>query len=255
MSCSRCNNGSRRVVRIMTRSRHTPAEVDAEVVKGRVVDTVSQSLRTGLPLETPDDLSWVKAVRPLGPALFERLSSHSPLCVWHIEVEFKTWAAPHELVERWTHEKANTCETWRKRPLTAGGDTSGPYGCGEVEMAARLRAAGYEAYWISEWSGFPHVEHWRAFCVKRSELKERLPNVWAFDQRLRAAAAERGVSLGKAGGHPDIVAWEPGGSEYAFLEYKGPGDSIKPKQNDWAQVVLEMEAPRIAYVAVRGRFV
>ena len=91
--------------------------------------------------------------------------------------------------------------------------------------------------------------------MKRSELKERLSNVWAFDQRLRAAAGQRGVSLGRSGGHPDIVAWEPGGSEYVFLEYKGPGDSIKRKQNHWAQTLLDMTAPPITYVAVRGRFV
>jgi hypothetical protein len=202
----------------------------------------------------PAQLPWIKALRPCHTT-FEPLSSHSALRVWHVTVEFKAWTLPDEFADRWSDKKINSDETWQKRPLTVGDNGLSPYGCGEVELAARLRSAGYEAYWISEWSGFPHVEHWRELCVKRTELKERLPNVWAFDQRVRAVAAQRGFSHGKSGGHPDIVAWEPGRSEYVFLEYKGPGDSIKPKQNDWAQVLLEMEAPRIAYLAVRGRFV
>jgi hypothetical protein len=39
-----------------------------------------------------------------------------------------------------------------------------------------------------------------------------------------------------------------------YLEYKGPNDSIKPKQNRWAAAVVERESPRLAYLVVHGLF-
>jgi hypothetical protein len=207
-----------------------------------------------MPSGDHEQLPWLQALLPVRPASLEQLSNHSPLKVWHVDVEFKTWVVPDEIAQRWADSKTNNDETWRKRPLTVTDDSTCAYACGEVEIARRLRRAGFQAYWISEWSGFPHVEHWREFCVKRSELRKHLPQVWSFDQRVRAAAADLGVALGGSGGHPDVVAWEPGSSDYVFLEYKGPNDAIREKQNQWANVMVEMASPRLAYLAVRGHF-
>jgi hypothetical protein len=205
-------------------------------------------------IEEVANLPWIRALRPVGEPYRERLSSHSPLVVWHVNVAFEEWPIPNELASRWTNEEANASETWRKRPLAKGEDSGCIYSCGEVELAARLRTAGLEAFWISEWSGFPHVDCWSAYCVKRSELRERLSGVWAYDQKLRVASERAGVLLGKSGGHPDVVAWEPGSDDCVYLEYKGPNDTIKAKQNGWAQAVLEQENRRLPYVVVKGAF-
>lgn len=180
------------------------------------------------------------------------MSEHSKLEVWHVDVEFAEWVPPADLVSRWANEKVNANETWPKRPLAVGTDSSCTYSCGEVEIAARLRNAGMLAYWVSEWSGFPHVTAWQDYCVKRTELRERAPDVWDFDQELRADPRNEFHALGKQGGHPDVAAVTADG--HFYIEYKGPGDSIKPKQSGWATAVIEREQPRLVYLAVRGSF-
>jgi hypothetical protein len=110
------------------------------------------------------------------------------------------------------------------------------------------------AYWISEWSGFEHVPFWRSYCVKRSELRERLPRVLEFDQELRSSGGQS-LTLGVRGGHPDIVAWNADASgDPIYLEYKGPNDSINKKQNAWARALIERVRGRLAYAVVRGAF-
>lgn len=198
------------------------------------------------------ELPWVKALRPTGEPYIARLSDHSDLMVWHVDVEFRQWVIPEEQSERWLDSRTNAEETWRKRPLVLGEDSRCEYSCGEVELAARLRTAGYQAFWISEWSGFSHVRCWEPFCVKRSELAVRAPAVCARNERLRAEAAEIGIVLGRSGGHPDIAALREGSSRIVYMEYKGPRDSIKSKQNAWAEAIIACESPETAYVAVKG---
>jgi hypothetical protein len=190
----------------------------------------------------------VRALRPVRLPYYERLSKHSDLTVWHVDAEFQEAAIPAELLRRWSAPEIDAAETWRKRPLLVGEDSGCPYSCGEVEIAARLRAAGMAAYWISEWSGFPHVECWRPFCVKRCEFRNGLPELWERDMSLRAGPYAG--TLGRAGGHPDIVCLAD--SDALYVEYKGPGDSIKQKQNDWAAAAVTAADPRLAYIAVRG---
>lgn len=197
-------------------------------------------------------LPWVQAVRPIRDPYPARLSNHSPLVVWHVDVEFEEWPIPPELRQRWVEKKVNSDETWNKRPLVVGTDSGCPFSCGEVELAARLRAAGYHAFWISEWNGFPHVECWGSFCVKRSEMKQRAADLLSYDQRLRGRAVGTCVELESRGGHPDVAAWDRGSQQYVYLEYKGPDDEIKPKQNAWAQAVVTQETSYLPYIAVKG---
>ena len=220
-------------------------------------DAPADSGESGLPLsrELPvpetSPAPWIAVLRPLSPPFLERLSSHSDLVTWHADVEFLAFRETHAQQARWANDDRDAAETWHKRPLLVGADSGCEYSCGEVEIAARFRAAGYEAYWVSEWSGFPHVQAWRPFCVKRSELRERLPAVWEYDQSLRARCPELG--LGASGGHPDVVAWRPESREFVYAEYKGPGDSMKPKQNAWAQALMRRERARPCFIAVKGR--
>jgi hypothetical protein len=204
---------------------------------------------------TPEEVSALPAVRALRPTripYLEPLSGHSDLLVWHVDVEFYTWPIPPAFAARWSDKEFNVAETWQKRPLAAGADSGCIYSCGEVELTARLRSAGFAAYWISEWSGFSHVESWEPFCIKRSEFSLRAPQLWRYDQDLRDDARNANRGLGRFGGHPDVACVTPAGNVY--MEYKGPGDSIKPKQNSWAAAVIEREHPRFTYLAVRGAF-
>jgi hypothetical protein len=194
--------------------------------------------------------TWVDAIRPTRPPYLRRLSNHSDLVTWHAEVTFDSYAVTPEEAARWKVPDADARETWRKRPLVIGRDSGCVYSCGEVELAARFRTAGYEAFWITEWSGFPHWPAWQPFCVKRSELRARLPHVWEHDRALRERFPD--LALGKGGGHPDIVAWQPGSQDLFFAEYKGPGDSLKPKQNSWARALTELDG-RSRYVAAIGQ--
>jgi hypothetical protein len=140
-----------------------------------------------------------------------QLSDHSGLQVWHLDIELEEFAIPQELAARWSEREAHVAETWQKRPLVVGHDSGYPYSCGEVELAARLRTAGYEAYWISEWSGFKHVPAWEPFCIKRNEFKARAPQLWEYDQAVRDGA---GYDLGTSGGHPDIACVTANGNVY-----------------------------------------
>ena len=221
-----------------------PAETsDRTEQRGPVLNTSASAIA---------ELPWVRALRPTGEPYLARLSDHSDLMVWHVDVEFRLWQVPVELHQRWLTPAINANETWRKRPLVVGEDSGCEYSCGEVELAARLRNAGYQAYWISEWSGFPHVHCWEPFCVKRSELVRRAPAVNARDEQLRTGAAGMGLLLGRSGGHPDIAARRAGSNSFVYMEYKGPGDSIKPKQNGWAQAIITSESPETPYLAVKG---
>lgn len=205
--------------------------------------------------ENVASLPWVKAIRPVGSPYRARLSEHSALEAWHVNVQFREWPIPPELAKRWKDKVPNNNETWRKRPLAVGESSRCSYSCGEVELVARLRKAGYHAQWMSEWSGYPHVACWGAFCVKRSELEEREPQLWANDHNLRMRAEARDMDLGKRGGHPDVVAWRTGDRDFVFIEYKGPGDEINRKQDLWAQAVLAQVPDRLPYIVAKGAFV
>jgi hypothetical protein len=207
-------------------------------------------------LDTPEEvaaLPWVKAIRPAGAPYRAALSTDPTFVVWHVDVEFEQWEIPPDLKVRWQGKTENNNETWRKRPLIAGTDSGCRYSCGEVELAARLRRAGYQSSWVSEWSGYPHVDCWRPFCVKRSEIENDAPELWAFDHNLRTRAEKTGVDLGRRGGHPDVAAWKSR-KDLVYIEYKGPGDSINEKQEAWARALLDQVRDRLPYLAVWGKF-
>jgi len=204
--------------------------------------------------EAVASLPWVQAILPKGKPYWEKLSSYSDLHAWHVDVEFREWPIPPELVARWAEKRANTNDTWRKRPLAVGEYSGCPYSCGELELTARLKKAGYQSFWVSEWKTFEHVACWRPLCVKRNELEERAPELWAHDHNLRMRAEARSVYLGKGGGHPDVGAWKTGVRDFVFVEYKGPGDTVNEKQDLWAQSLMATTTDRLAYVVARGHF-
>lgn len=197
-------------------------------------------------------LPWVKALRPLGQPYLARLSTHSEFESWHVDVELENWQIPPELSARWQDNAFNNNETWRKRPLVIGRDSGCPYSCGEVEVAARLRRANLQSRWVSEWGSYQHVLCWKAYCVKRRELEDIEPELWAADNNLRYKAGSRQETLGKTGGHPDVAAWTSQ-RDIVYVEYKGPGDKVNKKQDAWAQEIIAQNPGRFCYLAAYGR--
>ena len=194
----------------------------------------------------------VRSLRPRGEPYVARLSSYSEFLAWHIDIELTLWPITPEQQEKWKVNKANNDETWRKRPLIVGEDSGcRPFSCGEVEVAARLKNSGLKAKWVSEWSGYQHVECWRNYCVKRSELADEEPELWAADNNLRAKAGVLRGQLGKRGGHPDVAAWRSQ-SDIVYVEYKGPTDNINEKQDQWAQELIRQNPTRFCYLAAHG---
>jgi hypothetical protein len=199
-------------------------------------------------------LPWVMALRPQGYPYLDRLSAHSDFLTWHIRIELAEWQVPPSLATRWKEDTANNNETWRKRPLLRGDDSGCDYSCGEVEIAARLRKAGFQSRWVSEWGSYEHVPCWRPFCVKRRELEDSEPELWAADNNLRERSKTRQDVLGRTGGHPDVAAWHSQ-RDIVYVEYKGPGDRVNKKQDAWAQEVIAQNPGRFCYLVAYGTII
>jgi hypothetical protein len=56
-------------------------------------------------------LPWVQAIRPIALPYRARLSQHSGLEVWHVNVAFRAWPVPAELEERWRDTGAAAAAT------------------------------------------------------------------------------------------------------------------------------------------------
>ena len=76
--------------------------------------------------------------------------------------------------------------------------------------------------------------------------------IWECDQELRKNAAQIEIDLGKRGGHPDVAAWQLGNKDLIYFEYKGPGDSIGPKQEKWIRAILNQAQGQLPYLIVNG---
>jgi hypothetical protein len=104
---------------------------------------------------------------------------------------------------------------------------------GEVEIAWRLRRAGYKAYWVDLVGAAPPI--WRGSWT--CGLYE-LP-VWL--QQLCSRVGKRGW--------PDVVAWKEATKEVRFVEYKGLKDAINKNQDIWFRTALKSAAiDRNSYV-------
>lgn len=198
---------------------------------------------------TPPLGQWVHVLRSDSEPYCDMLSVHTALVAWHLDLRFERYVPTPEEQARWADSHSKSSETWNKL-LLVGRESGCRYSCGELEIAARLRATGYQAFWISEWSGFQHVPEWKPFCLTRKELRERLPKVWEFDKSLREQFPQ--LRLGTSGGHPDVVAWLPGSETFVFVEYKGPGDSINEKQAAFATALHLADPDTHRYAVVRG---
>jgi hypothetical protein len=207
--------------------------------------------------------SWA-ALLPVGTAPYlDRLSDHSDVRVWHIDLEFEPWApAPGAILTRQ--------ETYGWKPQVVPADprlaTGVGRSVGEVEVACRLRAAGFKA---AAWTdGFGSAPDWWSRWVRRPPS---IPvSVRRLDEQVRAGhpALLRDVT----GAWPDVVAYHDTAAvadavraaadgTLLFVEYKGPSlatprksDTISETQDLWVRTAVERGlVPLTSYVVARWR--
>jgi hypothetical protein len=164
---------------------------------------------------------WLSAIEPVGEPWIGRLSKHSEVDAWHANVAFEPLG-----LDAVRKKNLSRYDTYGWKPQLASDHPKLYRSVGEVEIAWRLRHAGYKAYWVDLRGGAPPI--WRGSWT--CGLYD-LP-VWL--QQLCS-------SMGRSG-WPDVVAWKEDTREVRFVEYKGFGDSINLNQDTWFRTSLESGA-------------
>jgi hypothetical protein len=164
--------------------------------------------------------------------------------VWTGLIDLPVFAPAGELAARWSDREVRKRETFGGKTLVAASDSRCAFSCGEVEIAARLRRVGGRAWWVSEWASYQVPPGWDRFFIRRSRLRDQLPDLARVDARVRQAG-----SLRSSGGHPDIAAWK-NPAQPCYLEFKGPGDSVKPAggQAAWIAAAQRLGLPFMVVV-------
>src|SRR5262245_60708536 len=104
--------------------------------------------------------------------------------------------------------------------------------CNEVAVGKRLRMVRDHAFWFSGFGTKQVPEIWRPWVRARSAMPDWLT---ALDETIR------GKIPSKAGGMPDVVAWNDRESPRSalFVQCKGPKESFTEAQEDWVWAALD----------------
>jgi hypothetical protein len=103
----------------------------------------------------------------------------------------------------------------------------------EIEIAKRLRAAGWQAGWLDAFGRAP--ETWKPWIINTDDLPEATR---ARFVAIHDMIAEQNGRPGSSG-RPDIVAWQ--GDRTAFIELKGPRDRLSKEQARWGAAALAQD--------------
>lgn len=178
--------------------------------------------------------SWLSVIGgATGPQL-RRLSPGAPLAVWHIRVEMKQWSPqPSDPPLTWN-------ETYGKRQVLSA---TGSRSVAEIEIARRLRKAGWQAGWLDSFGRAP--TDFQEWIVAPDELPAA----------LRSALLEISLAMrSRTNSHPDIIGWRSGKlSDAIFIEYKGPNDRIRATQIAWLQAAFGMGISRDQFAIAQWR--
>ena len=154
------------------------------------------------------DADWIAALRPVGQVGRRRISETVDLTV--VPLRFSLWPGP----------PLGMREDCNKRGGRVIGD-AGDLSCAEVEIVKRLRAGGWDAWWVQAFRC--GRARWHAFISDGAELSDAV-------RHLQATA-------GSGVGHPDVIAWRD--DRVVAIESKGPGDALRPSQIEWFSRALE----------------
>lgn len=182
--------------------------------------------------EVGDRLEWTRTLSPTTEPGKLRLSEHSAVEAWHVEVRFRPWILPAG------EPTPSREDTYGWKPQVEPEFTTPSRSIGEVELAQRMRAADYMAYWVDTWGSAPAI--WRTWARRPNELPRLVADM---DRTVRQHPL---MLRWKKGGVPDVVAIEQETGALRFVEYKGPSaanprkqDSINEKQDSWFRAALD----------------
>ncbi len=174
---------------------------------------------------------WLTDLRPVGECRIERLLPGGDAIAWQVVLNFERWSPPPGTPKlQWQVTYGKT--------LIARND--GQWTVAEIELVRRLRAAGWQAGWLDAFGSAPPA--WQEWLMK----PELLPS--PLGEFLRTTSAD-----GKSRrGQPDIIARRDGSLATAvFVEYKGPGDKVRPGQNAWFRAALNAGMKREQFAVAR----
>ena len=139
--------------------------------------------------------------------------------VWSVHLRFSAYDHPAlanlTRRERWSTDYG--------KPLVESMGKDGPAqgSCAEVEVARRLRSAGWDAWWSDGYGQAP--VRWKPWVRRVSEWGGPVGSLLRDIRRRREDGASGGV--------PDVVAVRAG--HVVFVECKGPGDRTSRSQLLW----------------------
>jgi hypothetical protein len=184
-------------------------------------------------------LAWVSAIAPVSEPYVDQLSKYSVAEAWHVAVNFEPLPPASVSAKKLTRK-----ETYGWKPQLQSGHPHLSRSVGEVELAQRLRSAGYKAYWIDNFGGAPSV--WRVWA---SGIRQLPTWMQELDRKVRQ---HRLMDSYGTGGLPDVVAWNPSGDEVHFIKYKGPKDKVGESQDAWFRSALDLNLlPKTSYIVAK----
>jgi hypothetical protein len=165
-------------------------------------------------------------LRPFAAAEREHCHFAPPQAVEHLQFEFQRWDGP---VGSWQEHFG------KGRGQVKSLDGTEPLrSCNEIEVAKRLGMVRDHAFWFSGF-GMQHVPAiWRPWVRECSQ--SAMPDWLAtLNRTIRAKIPSR------AGGMPDVVAWNDRQClrSALFVECKGPRESFTEAQEDWVWAALD----------------
>jgi hypothetical protein len=163
-----------------------------------------------------DTADWVASLEPEAPVRRRLTAGGAEVPV--VPLTFRAWQGP----------RLGMAEDCNKRDGRVIGDAD-ELSCAEVEIVKRLKAGGWEAFWVSPFK-----------CGERRWGPYRqVPGALPAPVRELEAL----IGLGD-GGRPDVVAWS--GQRVLYLESKGPSDALKPTQIRWIEAISKLDTPDVA---------
>lgn len=207
--------------------------------------------------------AWIQLLGAATPPYLDRLSEHSDFQAWHVDLSLNPWtAAPGGKLTR------EESYGWKPQLIPSDPRLAAGLGrsVGEVELACRLRAAGYEAAaWTDGFGSAPEV--WNRWIRRPLALPASIRRI---DEQVRAGNPD--LLRDTTAAWPDVVAYRDTASvsdavkaaaagDLVFAEYKGPSlanarksDTISETQDLWVRTAIGRRLiPLTGYVVVRWR--
>lgn len=174
---------------------------------------------------------WLTDMRPVGECRLESLLPGSADLAWHVVLDFEPWRPPPGT------PKLPWQVTYGKTLIVAN---DGQWTVAEIELVRRFRDAAWQAGWLDTFGSAPRG--WKEWLRKRESLPSTLRDF------LHTTSPD---GKGRRG-RPDIIAWRDDSLAAAvFVEYKGPGDKVRPEQGAWFEAALKAGMKREQFAVAR----